>query len=277
MKTRMLLFAAFLVVVIAVAISFFQDSVSQETGGFGGSPGLGIQGKTLGKPVLDEPVQVWCSVDFVQLDRKDMEEVERDLGFPLDPIDGKVVLDSGERKKLMGAIDKAPSVEYLGSASVLTIPGGQAQSELVEEVRYWEETLEYKEVEEDGKVVAKRVPEKRIETRAIGVSLTVTPTISPDGKIITLILYPEMSLFHGWINFPGDSFSQPIFSAWCMSTAWYIKDGSTIVTKGIPGKAFQESHVLNPKLKTEKREPKVSLIICTAKIVWVGESREGAK
>jgi len=277
MKTRMLSFTAFLVAVIAVAISFFQNSASQETGAFSEFPGKVVSGKPPGKLVLDEPVQVWCSVDFIQLDRKDIEEVEKNLGFPLDPIDGKVVLDSGERKKLMAAIDKAQSVDYLGSASVLAIPGQCAQSKLVEEVRYWEETLEYEEVEEDGKTVTKRVPEKGIETREIGILLSATANIHTDSEVITLVLFPEMSLFHGWINFPGDSFSQPIFSSWNMATTWYIEDGSTIVTKGMPGKAFQESHVLNPKLKTEKRAPKVSLIIGTAKLVRVGESSGGAK
>ena len=283
MKTRRILFAAFLAVLTILLISHLQRTSSQDEGddktegsfgggGFGGGEGW----RNPKEPIWADPVMVWSTVYFIQLDKKDMDAVEKKIGFSLDPSTGKPYLDAKERKKLMDALDEAPSIEYLGSASTVTISGQQAQTQLVEEVRYPTDFVkpESKSEEASGDAADQYIVPADFETRETGILYTFTPTIAADGKLITMVLFPEASCFNGWVNFGTMQVPQPVFTSLNTNAIWYMEDGSTIVLKNIPAKAFVESYVMDPALKTKKRETKVNLIICTVKLVVVGEAKE---
>ena len=268
--------AAALGAMLLIGYSYGQDSEKPETGGMdSGFETMSAEVESTETEPVDEVMQVWCSVYFIQLDKKDMGPVEEKLGFPLDPIEGKVMLDPEERKKLMDAIDKAPSVEYLGAASLLMVCGCSSQVQLVEEIRYPCEFLNpAAELEKDDEDANKTKPTVDIETREVGMFLTVSPTISADGKVITIVSFPEISTFHRWLNFAGCSFSQPIITSWNTSTCWVLKDGYTVVSKSIPARAFRESEVFEPRIKTQKTEPKTALLVFSTKIVTFSTEEE---
>jgi Flp pilus assembly secretin CpaC len=264
MKWKLLAVITLLFTFLCAAIFLGQHLILAETG-----TGAGIfkqETKTAGQEQYIVG-QVWVSVDFVQLDKKDFGSVEKELGFLLDPICGKVMLKPDEKKKLMEAIEKAPSADFLGSASLMTLTGGQGQTQLVEEIRYVTDQTEYKETKKGDETTKEPVVNRGIETRETGVLLTATPTVSTDEKIITLVLFPEVSLFNGWVKPDPSLISQPIFTSWNMTTTVYIEDGMTFVTKGVPSKAINRSQVIEPGSKSEKMEPKISLIICSGKMV----------
>jgi len=69
----------------------------------------------------------------------------------------------------------------------------------------------------------------------VGILLSVTPTVSSDGEVITLVLLPEVSDLIRWIDY-GDqyqSLNQPVFQSRRVSTTVYINDGETLVLGGI--------------------------------------------
>ena len=158
-------------------------------GGFGSADGFGSARPGLGGGVETTPLEqveedpslgnIWCSVDFVELKRTDFLELQKRLGFSLDPTIGKAVLDGAEKEKLMTLLDSTPSVDFQSSAAVLTLAGQTAQMQIVKEIRY----LTGFKVEADskkgkGEETEKKDPEimdESFETRETGTLLTVTP------------------------------------------------------------------------------------------------------
>ncbi len=273
MKKKLLVVPAVLAVLIVVALSIPRKSISQDEEL---SPEDAIMTPSFGKPkyaMWPNAVNVCSSAWFIELDKKDMDDVEKKIGFSLDPVNGKFYLNAREREILMNALEVAPSVEYLGAASIVTISGQQAQAQLVEEVLYPTEFVvtKPKSGETSGNDGQTHPIPHAFETREIGVLYTITPTLSSDGKIITLVAFPEVSFFHGWVQF-GTLVSQPIFTSLNTSTTLHLEDGATVVIKCMPSKAFKQSHVLDPKLKAAKLTPKVNLIICSVKIMEIEDA-----
>jgi type II secretory pathway component GspD/PulD (secretin)/tetratricopeptide (TPR) repeat protein len=143
------------------------------------------------------------------------------------------------------ALDKTTTTELLSAPRVTTISGQQAQIQDVEEISYPTE-YETEAIEEVREVAAGttlfHVTPESFETRPVGIQLTVTPTVSSDGEVITLVLLPEVTELLGWDEFgspvetsegPVVPSIQPRFGRRFISTTVYINDGETLVLGGI--------------------------------------------
>ncbi len=225
---------------------------------------------------------VWVEVQFIQLDKIDMNEVEKEIGFTLSPPDGKLILSPQEKSKLLEAIAVKKSTETIGTASVVTLSGEQAQMQTVEQVRYPTEfsTPEKEEEKTEERIETNTEPAivpGTFETRNVGIIFNATPTISKDAKTITLTVTPEASILTGWIDYGSAKASQPVFSSWSLTTTISIPDNTSLVIKGMPGKSFEDSYVLNRDAAKKRKGDKVSLIIISARIVDVGKNEAKPK
>jgi len=136
------------------------------------------------------------------------------------------------------ALDKTTTTELLSAPRVTTVSGQQALISLAEEIRYPTE-YDTESVQDVYQVAAGtglfRTTPSTFDTRQVGILLSVTPTVSSDGEVITLVLLPEVSDLIRWIDY-GDqyqSLNQPVFQSRRVSTTVYINDGETLVLGGI--------------------------------------------
>ncbi len=229
-----------------------------------------------------QTANVWLEVQFIQLDKIDMSEVEKEIGFTFIPPDGKLILSPQEKSKLLEAIAAKKSAETIGTASVVTLSGEQVQMQTVEQIRYPTEfsTPEKEEEETEETIETDAGPAivpATFETRNVGIIFNATPTISRDGKTITLTIAPEASILTGWIDYGSAKASQPVFSSWSLTTTISIPDNKSFVIKGMPGKSFEDSYVLNRDAAKKRKGDKVSLIIISARIVDVSNNEAKPK
>jgi Flp pilus assembly secretin CpaC len=233
--------------------------------------------QTSSTPDAGKQAQVWIEATFIQIDTVDLDKVQASLGKPLDPLTGNAVLTGEAKAELLAALKDRPSFEILGSASLVTITGQQALMQMVEEVRY---PTEYKSksstrVTEEGKEVSAGEPvtvPSGFETREVGMRLNVTPTVTPDGRSIILVMLPEVSIPAGYAVYGSSKvFSQPIFTTWDLTTTVRIDDGMTLVLTQVPTKNFEQSYVLNPQQAEGLKGKKSALLLISAKIVDPGK------
>jgi general secretion pathway protein D len=141
------------------------------------------------------------------------------------------------------AIDQTDWSELLSAPRVTTISGQQAQIEVVQELTY---PTEYNTETINvggglggttnlisGEVFM--VTPGNWEKRDVGIILNVTPSVSADGKMITLVLMPEVSDLVKWINYGNEIYpiQQPIFETRNVTTTVHVNDGETIVLGGL--------------------------------------------
>jgi len=225
--------------------------------GLGGSS-YGTEGTTEGAPTATtfvigglraEPVpapyspNVWVEAVFVELDRSLTRELERRAGFKLSPPDGKTILTPEEKERLLAAIAKTPGARVIASLAVLTINGQQTQSEDVEELTFPTE-YDTETINIGGSFGGQTnlisgevfmVTPGNWEKRDVGIILNVTPTVSADGKMISLVLMPEVTDLVRWVNYGNEFYpiNQPIFETRNVTTSVYVNDGETIVLGGL--------------------------------------------
>ena len=60
---------------------------------------------------------------LIQVDKSEMDSIEKELGFHLNPPDGKVFLSKEERSKLLKAFENAKSAKILRADSLRTFQG----------------------------------------------------------------------------------------------------------------------------------------------------------
>jgi hypothetical protein len=222
---------------------------------FGEGPGLGLTERPASPaagpetPAAVEPgpppkVNVWVEAIFVELDRATMRDFEESLGFKLSPPDGKAFLTGDEKENLLALVEKDKRASLVASLAVVTPSGQQAQGEDVEEVSF---PAEY-DTETinigggfggttnliSGEVFM--VTPANWETRDVGAILNVTPTLSPDGRMVTLILMPEVTQLARWINYGTESYPimKPVFRTWGKTATVTVPNGSSFVFKELP-------------------------------------------
>lgn len=161
---------------------------------------------------------------------------ETALDSPLLDISG--ILTRPEFRLIWYALNQNMYTDLLSAPRVTTISGQQALIQIVQEIRY---PTEY-ETESLDEVVAVAeglqtfyVTPGTFETREVGIRLNVTPTVSSDGEVITLVLLPEVSELVSWINYGTERIPawQPVFEARNVTTTVYINDGETLVLGGV--------------------------------------------
>jgi len=216
--------------------------------------------------------QVWVEATFIQIDTADLDAVKTSSGKTLDPQTGTVMLSGDEKAKLLAEMKKQPSFELIGSASLVTISGQEARMQMVEEVRYpteYDAETAQKETA-DGKTVRlgpSVVLPRKFEGRDVGIRLAVTPTVSLDGTQLALVLLPEVSYPAGWVNFGSQTFTQPVFTSWTLTTTVVLRDGMTMVLLGVPTKNFEQSLLVNPQAGQKLKGSKSSVLLLSAKII----------
>jgi type II secretory pathway component GspD/PulD (secretin)/tetratricopeptide (TPR) repeat protein len=164
-------------------------------------------------------------------------------------LDVEGILTKPEFRVLWYALDQSGYSELLSAPRVTTISGQQALIQVVEEIRYpteyeteaLEEVVLYQV--EAPQFQAFSVTPSGFETREVGIRLTVTPTVSADGEVITLVLLPEVSGLLGWDSYgtPVQTVTgelvypvqQPRFESRNVTTTVYINDGETLVIGGV--------------------------------------------
>ena len=87
-------------------------------------------------PVSPDSIDVTVSLAIVQIDLTELKKVEEELGYVLDPPDGKVMFTGAERRELLEALEKAESFEYIGTETMTVNSDNASQTQKVEEVRY---------------------------------------------------------------------------------------------------------------------------------------------
>ena len=222
--------------------------------------------------------QVWVEATFIQIDTADLDNVRAGAGTTLDALSGNVILDAKAKADLLVRLKQQKSFEVLGSASLVAITGGQALMQMVEEVRYPAEygtgpTRETDDKDLPSLLFGSVLVPTKFEERDVGIRLNVTPTISPNGKVIILNLLPEASFPAGYVNFGSKTLTQPVFTSWSLTTAVYLRDGSTLVLTGVPTKNFEQSLVLGPQLGQKPRGVKSSVLLISAKIIDAGSAK----
>lgn len=141
------------------------------------------------------------------------------------------------------AIDQRDWSDLLSAPRITTISGQQAQIEVVQELTYpteydtetinigggWGGTTNLI----SGEVFM--VTPGNWEKRDVGIILNVTPTVSADGKMISLVLMPEVTDLVSWINYGNEIYpiNQPVFETRNITTSVYVNDGETIVLGGL--------------------------------------------
>jgi len=152
------------------------------------------------------------------------------------------VLTNPEVTMIIHALDQSGNADLLSAPRVTTRTGQSATIQVVQEIIY------PTEFEQDITVISGGdQPDRQVvtvtpgafETRPVGVILTVTPTVAPDGYTIDLALSPEVAELTDWINY-GSIFEgqeifipQPIFSSRNVNTTISIWDGQTVVMGGL--------------------------------------------
>jgi len=141
------------------------------------------------------------------------------------------------------AIDQKDWSDLLSAPRVTTISGQQAQIEVVQELTYPTE-YDTETINIGGGLGGQTdlisgevfmVTPGNWEKRDVGIILNVTPTVSADGKMISLVLMPEVTDLVKWINYGNEIYpiNQPIFESRNVTTSVYVNDGETIVLGGL--------------------------------------------
>ncbi len=156
------------------------------------------------------------------------------------------ILTQPQFQVVLHALEQSGLANVLSSPKVTTVNNEEARIEVVTEIIYPSE-YEITPATHDGNGVlispGVALPGNFV-TRDTGVTLTVTPSVGSDRRVISLNLKPEVSALSGWNNFgtsagPGGLGSnaipvlQPIFTSQNVSTNVIVRDGETVVLGGL--------------------------------------------
>ncbi|MBN1918943.1 MAG: hypothetical protein JW889_13635 [Verrucomicrobia bacterium] len=256
-----------------------QAQEGAELGG-GGSVSEASDPKEPSLEELEKSAQVWIEATFVQIDTADLDKVKTTLGNSFDSQTGKPIIEGKEKEELLLALKDRPSFEILGSAALVAIASDgrhYTRIELGEEVRYPSEyeAKSGRTPADDGKTVASSEPvvvPSTFETRLAGVSLSVSPRVSSDGKSVIVEMNAQVTFLAGYMTYgTSKTFSQPILTSWDLVTTLRIGDGMTLVLTHVPTKNFEQSYVLNPQQTEGLKGKKSALLLISAKIIDPGK------
>ncbi|HEY5792429.1 MAG TPA: Amuc_1098 family type IV pilus outer membrane protein [Chthoniobacterales bacterium] len=130
------------------------------------------------------------------------------FGSPAGPAAGILslagIFTNPQFQVVLRALDQQKGVDLMSAPSVVTQSGKQASIEIVRRFRYPTEydPPQVPQTQASGAVqpVTPATPSS-FETRNLGVTLQVEPTVGPDGYTIDLHLHPQVSEFEGFVNY----------------------------------------------------------------------------
>lgn len=211
------------------------------------------------------------------------------FGSPVGPAAGIMsiagIFTNPQFQVVLRALDQQKGIDLMSAPSVVTQTGKQASIEIVREFRYPTEydPPQVPQSQSSGSVqpVTPATP-SGFETRNLGVTLQVEPTVGPDGFTIDLHLRPQVSEFDGFVNYGSpintiapimrngivlsdngaglspipigtrsillteNVINQPIFSIREVDTNVTIYDGQTVVLGGLMREDVQKSEDKTP-------------------------------
>jgi len=164
---------------------------------------------------------------------------------------------------VLRALSQNKGVDLVSAPKVTTKSGQRATIEIVREFRYPSEYDLPQTTSIAGSVLTPVVPTTptSFETKNVGITLEVEPTVGPDNFSIDLILAPRVVEFEGFINYGspistvatvvGFAFSgpvlltentinRPVFSTREVTTEVTVYDGQTIVLGGLMREDIQK-------------------------------------
>lgn len=170
---------------------------------------------------------------------------------------------------VLRALNQKKGVDLVSAPKVTTKSGQRATIQIVREFRYPSEYDLPQVTQAAGSILSAVTPTTptAFETKPIGITLEVEPTVGPDGYTIDLILSPRVVEFDGFINYGSpistdvtvfnaigllgvsvsgqvllteNVINQPVFSTREVTTEVTVYDGSTVVLGGLMREDIQK-------------------------------------
>jgi general secretion pathway protein D len=172
---------------------------------------------------------------------------------------------------VLRALNQQKGVDLVSAPKVTTKSGQRATIQIVREFRYPTEYDLPQVTQTPGSIYTPATPTTptSFETKPVGITLEVEPTVGPDGYTIDLILSPRVVEFDGFINYgspittvvtlvPGGTapnifpslnaqfvvtqnvINKPVFSTREVTTEVTVYDGQTVVIGGLISENIQK-------------------------------------
>jgi len=190
------------------------------------------------------------------------------FGSPLGPAPAIMsvagVFTNPQFQVVIRALNQQKGVDLVSAPKVTTKSGVRATIQIVREFRYPTEFDLPQVTQTAGTVYTPATPTTPtgFETKPVGITLEVEPTVGPDGYTIDLILSPRVVEFDGFINYGNAIFTvgtvsgfavsqnllmtdnvinQPVFSTREVTTEVTVYDGQTIMLGGLMREDIQKT------------------------------------
>ncbi|MEI6338003.1 MAG: hypothetical protein WCQ57_05395 [Verrucomicrobiota bacterium] len=157
---------------------------------------------------------------------------------------------------VLRALNQQKGVDLVSAPKVTTKSGQRATIQIVREFRYPSEYDLPQVTQAPGSVYTPATPTTptAFESKPVGITLEVEPTVGPDGYTIDLILSPRIVEFDGFINYGSpiktvvtvagtginsdflvteNTINKPVFSVREVTTEVTVYDGQTVVMGGL--------------------------------------------
>jgi general secretion pathway protein D len=189
------------------------------------------------------------------------------FGSPLGPAPAIMavagIFTNPQFQVVIRALNQQKGVDLVSAPKVTTKSGQRATIQIVREFRYPSEYDLPQVTQGPGTILTPATPTTptAFETKPVGITLEVEPTVGPDGYTIDLILSPRIVEFDGFINYGSPIFSdvtvegfgisanvlltqniinQPVFSVREVVTEVTVYDGQTVVLGGLMREDIQK-------------------------------------
>ncbi len=180
------------------------------------------------------------------------------------------VFSNPQFQVVLRALNQSKGVDLVTAPMVTTRTGQRAIIEIVREFRYPTEFELPQVTSTAGSVLTPATPTTptAFETKPVGITLEVEPTVGPDGYTIDLVLSPRVVEFDGFINYGSpinvtvtvfnaigilstsisdtvtltdNVINQPVFSTREVTTQVSVYDGQTVVMGGLMREDVQKT------------------------------------
>jgi hypothetical protein len=180
-----------------------------------------------------QPVTV--SLLIVETTPEALADAENALGFSLDPMRGRCMLDADEHATLAMALAADERSRVLARAIVVCIPQQEALLKAVETIRVPERYEAVVDPDAPGKL---QVRATEYTTREIGLSFGPTVSRMSPGGELTLIPWINLSRVSGWREVvPG--INEPIIKNWELVTTVRLRLGTAVAFVNRPYQPFE--------------------------------------
>ena len=193
------------------------------------------------------------------------------FGTPLGPAPGILsiagIFTNPQFQVVLRALNQQKGVDLVSAPKVTTKSGQRATIQIIREFRYPTEYDLPQVTQTPGSIYTPATPTSptSFETKPVGITLEVEPTVGPDGYTIDLILSPRVVEFDGFINYGSpintvvtlvnnigalglstnfrvtdNVINKPVFSTREVTTEVTVYDGQTVVMGGLMREDIQK-------------------------------------